>query len=74
MSRFKFEDDHLKIEARECSANAEQFFAEIRQEITVLGPLDRQILLYLLGYSVSFDEAAIRAAQIGFDLRGILPQ
>ena len=32
-------------------------------------PDEPQALVYLHGYNVSFDEAAIRAAQIGFDLK-----
>jgi esterase/lipase superfamily enzyme len=69
--KLKFEDDHLKIVECKTSASAGQFFSEIRQEIAALGPLDRQILLYLHGYCVSFDEAAVRAAQIGFDLKAV---
>src|SRR5215469_3610694 len=69
--KLKFEDDHLKIVERKSSADSEQFFSEIRQEIAAFGPLDRQILLYLHGYCVSFDEAALRAAQIGADLKAV---
>ena len=45
------------------------FWADIRREIEATDRSQRHSLVFLHGYNVSFEEAAIRAAQIGFDLK-----
>lgn len=70
LRRFDLRDDHLRlqeIEARE----GEAFFAEIRasmQEARDSGSAP-QGLIFIHGYNVSFEDAAIRTAQIGYDLK-----
>lgn len=68
-AKMKFQDDHLKILSLHETENADEFFSHVRHELEELERSDRQIMLYLHGYCVSFDEAAVRAAQIGFDLK-----
>jgi esterase/lipase superfamily enzyme len=61
-------DDRLKV--RELRPqNQEEFFGSLRSAIGERSVRERQAVLYLHGYNTSFDEAAIRAAQIGFDLK-----
>jgi esterase/lipase superfamily enzyme len=38
-------------------------------ELATLDEDERQILVYLHGYNVTFEDAALRAAQLGFDLK-----
>lgn len=47
----------------------DNFFGMLNKEIEALGSPDRQLLVHLHGYNVSFEEASLRAAQIGFDLK-----
>jgi esterase/lipase superfamily enzyme len=61
-------DDRLRIVQRDEIAR-EAFWKAIRGELAQGGPDEQQALVYLHGFNVSFDEAAIRAAQIGFDLK-----
>jgi esterase/lipase superfamily enzyme len=68
-TKLKFEDDHLKIVARKGSSDPDHFFSEVRQEIEALAAPNRQIMVYLHGFCNSFNQAAIRAAQMGFDLK-----
>ncbi len=63
-----WKDDRLRIvERAEIARDA--FWKSIKSELSQSGPDEQQALVYLHGYNVSFDEAAIRAAQIGFDLK-----
>jgi esterase/lipase superfamily enzyme len=66
--RLRFSDDHLKIVER-TAIDPTEFFTSLRGQLADLEEADRVLLVYLHGYNVSFDEAAIRAAQIGFDLK-----
>jgi len=60
------EDDTLRIVELQ-PLDAEGFVTSIREE---LGHWQRRTaLIFVHGYNVSFGEAALRAAQIGFDLR-----
>lgn len=60
------EDDHLKM--TRCSlSNQNDFLSSLRTELA--RSEDRQLLVYLHGYRTSFEAAALRAAQIGFDLK-----
>ena len=61
-------DDRLRIVQRDEIAR-DAFWKAIRRELSQVGPDEQQSLVYLHGFNVSFDEAAIRAAQIGFDLK-----
>ena len=66
--RLHFSDDHLKIVGR-TEIDPAEFFDSLRGQLAQLEQADRVLLVYLHGYNVSFDEAAMRAAQIGFDLK-----
>jgi esterase/lipase superfamily enzyme len=68
--RFEFRDDHLKLE-RVTPQESADFYNEIQQVMQHARDDGRaaQALFFLHGYNVSFEEAAIRAAQIGFDLK-----
>jgi esterase/lipase superfamily enzyme len=68
-SDFRFKDDHLKLQRIDCFLDGNQFFNALRADLTALDEAERQILIYLHGYNVTFDEAAIRAAQMGADLK-----
>lgn len=67
--RLRFSDDHLKIIKRKSSRSPEEFYLDLRQEIETSEEDNRQLLVYLHGYCVSFDEAALRAAQMAVDLK-----
>jgi esterase/lipase superfamily enzyme len=66
--RLQFSDDHLKVVRRK-PIDPTEFFDSLRGQLADLEAADRVLLVYLHGYNVSFDEAAVRAAQIGFDLK-----
>jgi esterase/lipase superfamily enzyme len=68
-STFRFEDDHLKLERIERFTDCPMFFDALRKELATLEASERQVLVYLHGYNVTFEEAALRAAQVGFDLK-----
>lgn len=65
-------DDRLKIERETLGIlTAEAFWDGLRNQIAehvFSGESDPAAMVYVHGYNVSFDEAAIRAAQIGCDL------
>lgn len=58
-----FSDDRLKIIASK-QKDRDSFFAEINEQIG-----ENDALIYIHGYNTSFEEATIRAGQIGFDLK-----
>jgi esterase/lipase superfamily enzyme len=61
-------DDRLKLET--VSALAEELFWEgVKQRLQQLPDAERQALVFIHGYSTSFKSAALRAAQIGADLK-----
>jgi esterase/lipase superfamily enzyme len=68
--RFDWRDDRLRLQAVE-PREQERFFSEIRAEMDMA----RQdgdtthALVFIHGFNVSFEEAAIRAAQLGLDLK-----
>ena len=68
--RFDLRDDRLRVQQVE-TREREAFFAEIQQEMQAArdGGDQPHALVFLHGFNVSFEEAAIRAAQIGFDLK-----
>lgn len=60
-------DDRLKV--RDIAALAyDAFWAILRQRFGSLEASRRQAVVFIHGYNVSFEEAALRAAQIGVDL------
>jgi esterase/lipase superfamily enzyme len=68
-ARFNFQDDHLRLVEIVPFDSGAEFFGELQAQMHQLGAAERQVLVYIHGYNVSFEEAAIRAAQIGFDLK-----
>lgn len=67
--RFQLEDDHLRITGIRTFADEAGFGAALRLALSEAGVGQRCILLYLHGYNVSFEDAALRAAQLGCDLK-----
>src|SRR5205823_2642013 len=61
-------DDRLQITRRSPLA-PDKFWANLAATLRECDPHERQGLVFLHGYNVDFEEAAIRAAQIGFDLK-----
>jgi esterase/lipase superfamily enzyme len=45
------------------------FQREVRSVLSGLDPSDRQVLVYIHGFNTSFDDALLRAAQLGVDLQ-----
>ncbi len=68
--RFDLRDDRLRLQGID-RREREAFFAEIHDAMQDARESGEQphALLFLHGYNVSFEEAAIRAAQIGYDLK-----
>lgn len=68
--RFDLRDDRLRLQ-RIDQREREAFFAEIHDAMQDARESGEQphALLFLHGFNVSFEEAAIRAAQIGVDLK-----
>jgi esterase/lipase superfamily enzyme len=62
-------DDRLRLHRITTFHNKKQYFYEMNSELDELDPESRQVLIYLHGYNVTFEQAALRAAQIGFDLK-----
>lgn len=61
-------DDHLRVSKITSSINADDFWKSINQSFSK-NTSDKDALVFLHGFNSSFEDAAIRAAQIGFDLR-----
>jgi esterase/lipase superfamily enzyme len=68
--RLQFRDDHLQIR-HIARLERTAMFAELQQQLDEAraGGEQTHALFFLHGYNVTFDDAAIRAAQIGFDLK-----
>lgn len=60
-------DDRLKIAAMEELAE-ELYWQQIRKQLAEAEPSERDAVIFIHGYRVPFQTAALRAAQIGFDL------
>ncbi|HWI86734.1 MAG TPA: alpha/beta hydrolase, partial [Sphingomonas sp.] len=60
-------DDRLKIVALIDRAE-DAYWRGIRQQLADSSSAGKQAVVFLHGYNVSFEDAALRAAQIGFDL------
>lgn len=67
--RWDFRDDQLRFGQLTPLAE-EDFFAGLRQAVTQAQAKDgeKHALVFLHGYNNTFEDAAIRAAQLGFDL------
>ncbi|WP_420128112.1 alpha/beta hydrolase [Longimicrobium sp.] len=61
-------DDRLRIQAVEPLA-ADEHWADLRRVIAGLEAGQDHAVVFIHGYNVSFQEAALRAAQVGFDLQ-----
>ncbi|HYI39265.1 MAG TPA: alpha/beta hydrolase [Allosphingosinicella sp.] len=63
----RWSDDRLKL--RQVAAlEPEPYWAAVADQVAQIEPGKRHAVVFIHGYNVSFEEAAIRAAQIGFDL------
>lgn len=65
--RFKA-DNKLKVRARNV-LKGEEYWRCLRDLYANLGSDENNLLIFIHGYNVTFDDAAIRAAQLGFDLK-----
>jgi esterase/lipase superfamily enzyme len=61
-------DDALELVHSE-EASASNFYASVKAKLERLDADERIVLIYIHGFNVDFSEAAVRAAQIGFDLK-----
>ncbi|HYI10182.1 MAG TPA: alpha/beta fold hydrolase [Thermoanaerobaculia bacterium] len=62
-----FKDDRLKL-LEIGATSAETHWQEMSERLAALAEDDREAVVFVHGYNVTFEEAALRAAQIGFDL------
>jgi len=71
LKRRDLRDDHLRLQGLGAAADAAGFFAEVQAEMQAARDAGSkpQALVFIHGFNVSFEEAAIRAAQIGCDLK-----
>jgi esterase/lipase superfamily enzyme len=60
-------DDRLKLRSTS-EMRAQAYWKAIGSQLRKLAPDERHALIFVHGYNVSFENAALRAAQIGFDL------
>lgn len=61
-------DDRLRITTR-WPMPLQSFMCGIGRELSRCRPGERLLLVFIHGYNVQFDAAALRAAQMGFDLK-----
>ncbi len=68
--RFDLRDDHLRLQGVE-TRERQAFFTEINEAMQAARESGERphALFFLHGYNVSFEDAAIRAAQLGVDLK-----
>lgn len=64
----KWNDDRLKISKR-TPMGADALWADMGEALRQLKATERMALVFIHGFNVEFDEAALRAAQLGFDLQ-----
>jgi esterase/lipase superfamily enzyme len=64
----RLDDDAIGLRAIQ-SASQSDFWRSVRHELSNWDEEARQALVYIHGYSCSFEDAARRAAQIGLDLK-----
>jgi len=61
-------DDRLAL-TTVCPLTPDRFWASAREALAVTDVHERTALVFIHGFNVTFEESAIRAAQIGFDLK-----
>ena len=61
-------DDRITVDPATVMAE-DAFKRDVRAFIAKLDPADHNVLVYIHGFNTSFDDAAKRAAQLGFDLK-----
>ena len=61
-------DDRITVDPATVLSD-DAFTRDIRAFLTTLDPADRNVLVFIHGFNTTFDNAAKRAAQLGFDLR-----
>jgi esterase/lipase superfamily enzyme len=66
--KLQFKDDHLKLIKQEGLRDGDSFFERLSSAITSQPRELRHLLVYIHGFDNSFESAALRAAQVGFDL------
>lgn len=64
--KFDFENDNLKLKSIIPCRSESDFWSDLKNE---LSENEGDALVFLHGYNNSFEDSAIRAAQIGFDLK-----
>ncbi len=65
-----FTDDRLKLKKESLKFFQENnFWSEIQRTLQANQPDERSALVFIHGFNVSFEDAALRAAQIGVDLQ-----
>jgi esterase/lipase superfamily enzyme len=64
-----FTDDRLKLRAVRLAAAEADFWADLRAKLAAQPAGENQALVFIHGYNVSFEEAALRAGQIAEDLK-----
>jgi esterase/lipase superfamily enzyme len=62
-----WQNNRLAVQGRQV-LSASDYWLELQRVFKDLAFDDKTLLIFLHGYNVSFDSAALRAAQIGFDL------
>jgi esterase/lipase superfamily enzyme len=66
---FRWKDDHLKLRSVETITDADSFYKKLHDELSSLLKDKRQLFIYLHGFNNTFEEAAIRSAQMAVDLK-----
>lgn len=61
-------DDRITVDPATVMAQG-AFERDVRKFLGGLDPSDRNVLVYIHGFNTGFDDAARRAAQLGFDLK-----
>jgi esterase/lipase superfamily enzyme len=61
-------DDRITVDPA-IALSADAFTRDVRGFLSTLDPADRNVLVFIHGFNTTFDSAAKRAAQLGFDLR-----
>jgi esterase/lipase superfamily enzyme len=61
-------DDRITVDPARVMAK-DAFERDVRRFLAGLDPSDRNVLVYIHGFNTGFDDAARRAAQLGFDLQ-----
>lgn len=64
--KLDFHDDNLKLKTIIPVVNCNDFWSKFKQNFN---ENNNDVLVFIHGYNTTFEEAAIRSAQIGFDLR-----